>query len=90
MEKIFAKPSLVRGLGNVIDLKSGSDFETQKAILTSTDEVYTIAYDGIDLNITVSRSYVPSNGTVTVTVTVTDINGDPVQGATIDLYKVIQ
>lgn len=96
-EKIIVTPSEVRGLGNVVFPKSSSDFNEYLSKVTSDSEeidgitktVYTLEYDSTTLLLTVNKSHIQPGGTVTVTVTVTDDNGDPIENAEIDLYKVV-
>jgi protocatechuate 3,4-dioxygenase beta subunit len=44
-------------------------------------------FNGTTFLVTVSSSYVHTGDTMTVTVTITDENGDPVEDASVELYK---
>ena len=93
-DKIIVTPSEIRGLGNIVIPKSTTNFNTYNSIVTSDTEeidgisktVYTLNYDGRTFLLTVSQSYVRYNDTITVTVTLTDMTGDPIENAAIELY----
>jgi protocatechuate 3,4-dioxygenase beta subunit len=95
LEKIIVDFKEVRGLGNIISPKALSDFETYHSNVTdgtdvvagASSTVYHMVYFGESIVVTVSAQYVKSGGTVTVTVTVTDENGDPLSGASVELFK---
>ena len=95
MEKIIVNPLEVRGSGNIIIPKTVSDFDRYNCNITSETDVvdeisttvYRIDYYGITFLVTVSSNYVHAGGTVNVSVTVIDENGDPIEGAEIELYK---
>lgn len=95
MEKIIVDFKEVRGLGNIISPKALSDFEKYQCDIVSESDVvagasstvYHMVYFGESIVVTVSAQYVKSGGTVTVTVTVTDENGDPLSGASVELFK---
>lgn len=97
-DKIIVTPESIRGLGNIVIPKSPSDFQKHNSSLSSDTEevngtqmtVYALNYDGSTFLLAVSKSYVPSTGTVTVTVTLTDEEGDPIQNAAIELYKEVE
>ena len=82
VEKIIVNPSEVRGLGDILEVKSTSDFTLYGATLSSgTDTVYGASSSVFVLNSTNSHdyslsfgsaSYTATGGSCTVTVTLTD------------------
>ncbi|WP_405296349.1 hypothetical protein [Methanobrevibacter sp.] len=97
-DKIIVTPESVRGLGNIVIPKSSSDFENYNSVISSDTEevngtemtVYTLDYDGRTVLLTVPQSYVRTSETITVTVTLTDENGNPIEDAAIELYKEVE
>ncbi len=95
MEKIIVDFNEVRGLGNVVSPKSLSDFERISCDIVSDSgtvagafhTVYRMVYSDNTLLLSVSGEYVKSGGTLNVTVSLTDENGDPVSGASVELFK---
>jgi protocatechuate 3,4-dioxygenase beta subunit len=87
VSKILISPSEVRGLGNIMSETSTEDYVCYLSSVTFSNNVYTMVYYDSSIVVTVSAQYVKSGGTVTVTVTVTDENGDPVSGASVELFK---
>jgi protocatechuate 3,4-dioxygenase beta subunit len=87
VSKILISPSEVRGLGNIMSETSVKDYTCYLSSVSFADNVYTMVYYGNSIVVTVSAQYVKSGGTVTVTVTVLDENGDPVSGASVELFK---
>ena len=98
MDKISVLFEDIRGLGDVISPKSSSDFVLYSSLISTTSDtvngittqVYNLVRDSTTFVLTVTQQYVKSGSDVTVTVTLTDAEGDPVEGASIDLYKVIE
>ena len=98
MEKIIVDFQDVRGLGNIVSPKSLSDFEEYDCDIVSESDtvagasttVYKMTFNGTTFLLTVTSQYVTSGSSVTVTVTLTDENGDPVEGASVALYKVTE
>ena len=94
VEKIIVNPSEVRGLGDILEVKSTSDFTLYGATLSSgTDTVYGASSSVFVLNSTNSHdyslsfgsaSYTATGGSCTVTVTLTD-DSTPVENATISV-----
>ena len=95
MEKIIVDFKEVRGLGNIISPKTLSDFEKYRCdivnepdiVAGASSTVYRMNFNGTTFLVTVSSSYVHTGDTMTVTVTITDENGDPVGDASVELYK---
>ena len=87
VSKILISPSEVRGLGNIMSETSVEDYTCYLSSVSFADNVYTMVYYGNSIVVTVSAQYVKSGGTVTVTVTVLDENGDPLSGASVELFK---
>lgn len=95
MEKIIVDFKEVRGLGNIVSPKSLEDFEMNLCNLTTDTDtvsgvvttVYQMVYSNESITVVVSSQYVKSGDSVTVTVTVLDENGSPVEDASVDLFK---
>ena len=96
MEKIIVDFKDVRGRGNIISPpKSLEDYtpvyativEDEDLVAGSMSSVYQLSYMGERFLLSVSKSKVPNRGSVTVTVVLTDENGDPVSGASVELFK---
>ena len=66
---------------------SVEDYTCYLSSVSFAVNVYTMVYYGNSIVVTVSAQYVKSGGTVTVTVTVLDENGDPISGASVELFK---
>ena len=96
MDKIIVPFEDIRGLGDIVTPKSLSDFQEYFSVIsTDTEEidgilttVYTMDYSGSIFLLQVSKSIVPSGGTITITVTLTDEQGEPIENENIDLYLV--
>ena len=95
MEKIIVDFKDVRGRGNIISpSKSLEDYtpvfatlvEDEDLVAGSMSSVYQLSM-GERFLLSVSKSKVPNRGSVTVTVVLTDENGDPVSGASVELFK---
>jgi len=94
VEKIIVNPSEVRGLGDILEVKSTSDFGLYGATLESgTDTIYGATGSVFVLNSNSSHdyslsfgsaSYTATGGSCTVTVTLTD-DSTPVENATISV-----
>lgn len=97
MEKIIVDFKDVRGLGNIVSPKSLSDFEKYKCGIVSESDivagasstVYHMVYSGESITVVVSSQYVKSGGSVTVTVTVLDEDGEPIPDVDVELFKEI-
>lgn len=95
VEKVIVKPNEIRGLGNIIIPKSLSDFTLYNSALSSSTKtvngvsttVYTLTSDLSGILLTVTKNYVASSDTITITATVTDEDGEPVSGAEVKFYK---
>ena len=88
VEKIIVSPSDVRGLGDIVSPKSTSDFVLSDAEISSATEsvndmnltVYHLQMSSLGiLAVGVSPSSVTVGGAVTVTATVTDRLGEPLE-----------
>lgn len=95
MEKIIVDFKDVRGGGNIISpSKSLEDYtpvfatlvEDEDLVAGSMSSVYQLSL-GERFVLSVSKSKVPNRGSVTVTVFLADENGDPVSGASVELFK---
>ena len=98
LDKIIVAPEKVRGLGNIVSPKTSSNFTNYDSSITTGSEtinevqytVYELSYDGSTFYLTITSQYVPSGSTVTLTATLTDSEGEPVEGASIELFKEIE
>ena len=95
MEKIIVDFKDVRGRGNIISpSKSLEDYtpvfatlvEDEDLVAGSMSAVYQLSL-GERFLLSVSKSKVPNRGSVTVTVFLADENGDPVEDASVELFK---
>ena len=95
MEKIIVDFKDVRGRGNIISpSKSLEDYtpvfatlvEDEDLVAGSMSSVYQLSM-GERFLLSVSKSKVPNRGSVTVTVFLADENGDPVEDASVELFK---
>ena len=87
VSKVIVTPESVRGLGNIVSEKSTVDFITYDCSLSLLDGVYTMVYDGDVVLLTVSSQRVPSGGSVVVTASLTDVDGEPITGVSVELFK---
>jgi hypothetical protein len=90
VQRVTVSPSEVRGYGDIVSPKTTEDFTLFNSVLALSDGVYTLSFEGSTFLLTVSKSFVKSGETMNVTVTLTDENGDPVEGASIALYKITE
>lgn len=90
VSKVIITPSEVRGQGNIVSPKETSNFTLFESLLSLSEGVYTLDYNGFTFVVTVSNSYVHTGNTVTVSVLVLDTDGDPVENASVDLYKEVE
>ena len=90
VQRVTVSPSEVRGYGDIVSPKTNEDFTLYNSDLTLSEGVYTLSFEGSTFLLTVSKSFVKSGETMNVTVTLTDENGDPVEGASIALYKITE
>jgi protocatechuate 3,4-dioxygenase beta subunit len=63
------------------------DYECYRSNVTVTDTGYSMIYFGESITVVVDRQYVKSGDSVTVTVTVLDEYGSPVEDASVELFK---
>jgi protocatechuate 3,4-dioxygenase beta subunit len=95
MERITVRPEMVRGLGNVVDPKLITDYGLYHSSVSEgsdfIDNISTVVFTMVGMlegvSIVVSGSFVRSTESLTVTATVTDENGDPIEGASVELFK---
>ena len=87
VSKVIISPSEVRGLGNIVAETSVDDYDCYLSSVSFSDDVYTMIFRSVTVTVTVSAQYVKSGGTVNVTVTVLDENGDPLEGESVELFK---
>ena len=95
MEKIIVQPAKVRGLGNIVDIKTVNDFTPYDSKITSASEtingvtttVYTLTGDLGGITLTVTKQYVAENDTITLTAQLRDANGDYIEDAEVSFYK---
>ena len=87
VSKVIISPMEVRGLGNIVAKTSTEDYECYLSSITASDDKYVMVYYGKSFVVTVSAQYVKSGGELIVTATVTDENGDPVEDASVELFK---
>ena len=87
VSKVIISPQEVRGLGNIVAKTSTEDYECYKGNITASEDKYIMEFDGTIFLLTVSKSYVHTGNSITVTVTLTDENGDPVEDASVELFK---
>ena len=87
MDKIVVAPEDVRCLGNIVSEKGTSDFTKYLSKLTLSEGVYSLVYDNKNIVVTVSQNIVKTGSTITVTVTLSDEQGDPIEDASIELFK---
>lgn len=97
MEKIIVDFKDVRGRGNIISpSKSLEDYtpvfatlvEDEDLVAGSMSSVYQLSM-GERFLLSVSKSKVPNRGSVTVTVTVLDEDGEPIPDVDVELFKEI-
>lgn len=96
VSKVIVVPESVRGGGNIVSPTTASDYTGVLSIISQTTDtvgevsttVYQMTYNGTIFLLTVTSSIVASGSTVTVSVQLTDENGDPIENASISLYKV--
>ena len=97
VEKVIIDFNDVRGLGNIISPPHNStDYACTNSVITTSSDivngatttVYKLVYTGSTFLLTVTSSIVASGSTVTVSVQLTDDNGDPIENASVALYKV--
>ena len=88
--KVVISPSEVRGLGDIVSPKTDEDFTLYNSVLALSDGVYTLTFEGSTFLLTVSKSLVKYGETMTVTVTLLDEDGEPVEDASIALYKITE
>ena len=95
MERITVRPVTVRGLGNVVDPKLLADYGLYHSSVSEgsdfIDNISTVVFTMVGMlegvSIVVSGSFVRSGDSLTVTATVLDENGDPVEGVSVELFK---
>jgi protocatechuate 3,4-dioxygenase beta subunit len=96
MEKIIVDFEEVRGRGNIVSPpKSLEDYiaysgivsEDTDSVMGLESRVFCLVYSGEGVSIVVSGSFVRSTESLTVTATVLDENGDPIEGASVELFK---
>lgn len=95
MDNIIVPFKNVRGLGNIVAPKSSTDFEPYLCDISTgsetidgiTTSVQVLEYNPEGVIITVTKKYVKSSGTITITATVRDASGNPVNNATVKFYK---
>ena len=96
MSKVIVVPESVRGGGNIVSPTTTEDYTGVLSVISQTTDtvgevsttVYQMVYDGTVFLLTVTSSLVASGSTVTVSVQLTDEEGDPIEDASISLYKV--
>jgi protocatechuate 3,4-dioxygenase beta subunit len=87
VSKVIISPSEVRGLGNIVAETSVDDYDCYMSSVSFSDDVFTMILRSETVTVTVTAQYVKSGSTVNVTVTVLDVNGNPVSGASVELFK---
>ena len=95
MEKIIVQPEKVRGLGNIVDIKTVNDFTPYDSQISSATEtingvtttVYTLTGDLGGITLTVTKQYVAEDDTITLTALLRDSTGAVVEDAEISFYK---
>ena len=90
VSKVSITPSEVRGLGDIVSPKSTDDFTVYDSVLSLSDGVYTLQFNGSTFVLSVSKSFVKYGETMTVTVSLHDEDGEPVEDASIALYKITE
>ena len=86
VSRIEVIPSEVRGYGDILGVKTLSDFTPVESDLTLTTGVYTLsALEGVRVSLTVSSGSVTYGSSVTLTATVMD-GSTPVTGETVTFY----
>ena len=87
VSKVIISPMEVRGLGNIVAKTSTEDYEWYLSSITASDDKYIMVYFDQSIIVTVSAQYVKSGGELIVTATVTDENGDPIEDASVEMFK---
>lgn len=90
VDKVIVTPEEVRGFGDILSPKGVADFQLVDSALSLSSGVFTLSYSGGGLVLTVSQTLVAVGNTITISVSLTDDDGDPVEGASVDLYKVTE